>query len=162
MLQPLIRHSRELSPLGMIGQEVRMLVGAADTGGSHSIFEIVVPVGDGPPPHVHSREDETFIVLEGEIEMLVEDPTGAPAGSRSSAPLRSHRLTAGSCAFGPRGVAHTFRNLGPDPARVLVICTPGGFERFGQDVAAAFPAGAAMDPVRLTRIMEAHGMKVAH
>jgi mannose-6-phosphate isomerase-like protein (cupin superfamily) len=147
---PVVRSSTDADSIHMIGQEVRVLLSASDTGGTHSLFELQCPPGDGPPPHIHSNEDETFIVLEGEVEFLI----GAPEG------LRVHRVGPGGCAFGPRGVAHTFRNPTDRPARVLVLATPGGFERFGRDVAKAFPKGSAVDVPVLVGIMRRHGMTV--
>lgn len=71
-----------------------------------------VPVGYGVPLHVHDDEDELFYVLEGEITL---------DGGQGE-------VTAGPGAFVhlPRGVAHGFRNLGPAPARMIVVTTPGG------------------------------------
>ena len=72
--------------------------------------------GDGPPLHIHKAEDETFYVLEGEINLLMGE--------------RNIRATAGSFVFVPRGTIHTFSQIGEQPAKFLVTYSPSGFERF--------------------------------
>jgi quercetin dioxygenase-like cupin family protein len=71
--------------------------------------------GGRPPLHRHDF-DETFLVLEGELTFQLGD----------------ERFTrgAGELAFAPRGVAHTYANLTGAPARVLMVMTPAGFERY--------------------------------
>jgi quercetin dioxygenase-like cupin family protein len=79
------------------------------------IIEITLPAGwDGPPLHHHDF-DEAFYVLDGELTFQVGDEL-ATAGP-------------GSLTFAPRGSHHTLANLADSPARYLLICTPGGFER---------------------------------
>jgi quercetin dioxygenase-like cupin family protein len=63
--------------------------------------------------HRHSREDEGFFVLAGEYELRVGEQT--------------FRAAPGTFVFGPRGLAHTFRCLGPGPGKILVIISPPGF-----------------------------------
>jgi quercetin dioxygenase-like cupin family protein len=78
-----------------------------------SVLDTVAERGQEPPMHVHEREDETFLVTEGRVTVWVGDEVvDAPAGS---------------CLMLPRGVPHTFAVEG-ERARMLVICTPGGFE----------------------------------
>jgi quercetin dioxygenase-like cupin family protein len=78
-----------------------------------SVLEVSTRPGEEPPMHVHDREDETFYVLEGGLTLFVGD-------ARHDAP-------AGACALLPRGVPHTFAVEG-ESVRMLVVCTPGGFE----------------------------------
>ena len=78
----------------------------SETAGAYAIMEGQTPPGAGPPQHRHSREDEAFYVLEGEYEFNV-------GGQRIRAP-------GGTFVFGPRGVAHSFRNIGATPARMLI------------------------------------------
>ena len=86
------------------------------TGGAVSVFETTV--ADGPPLHVHEREDECFYILDGELSIRCgTDTFDAPAGS---------------FVFLPRGRPHQFRATGR-PARLLLITVPGGIEDyFGQ------------------------------
>jgi quercetin dioxygenase-like cupin family protein len=86
------------------------------------VVEITLPrAWDGPPLHHHDF-DEAFYVLEGELTLQVgEEVTTAAAGS---------------LAFAPRGVHHTVANTADAPARYLLVCTPGGFERMFSRLAA--------------------------
>jgi mannose-6-phosphate isomerase-like protein (cupin superfamily) len=103
-------------PLSVVGDQVRILLGGAQTGGTLSIVEDVTPPGGGPPPHVHRREDEAFFVIEGDVEFMVGD--------------RWVRVAPGSCFFAKRDIPHTFRNAGSKPCRMLTTITPAGFEEF--------------------------------
>ena len=105
---------RTVTVLG--GDVITFKVTADETGGACSIFETITPPGGGPPPHVHQREDETFYVLAGEFHFQIG---GASTIAR-----------AGTTLVAPRGVPHSFRNAGTVPGKLLVIISPGGFERF--------------------------------
>jgi quercetin dioxygenase-like cupin family protein len=103
------------------GVTFRTILQTEATEGRMSIVDSVAPPNFGPPRHVHHLEDETFVVLSGEIEVWLE---GA---------LRV--VGPGQSAFVPRGREHTFRVIGDRPCRHLVILTPGGFEGFFADMA---------------------------
>jgi quercetin dioxygenase-like cupin family protein len=107
--------------LEWLGVTYRTILATADSGGAMSIVDSVSPPGSGPPRHIHHAEDETFVVLTGEVEFLLD-------GAR-------FRRGAGETAFIPRGKEHTFRVCGNEPSRHLVILTPGGFEGFFADMA---------------------------
>jgi quercetin dioxygenase-like cupin family protein len=86
-----------------------------DTGDVLGLIEVAVPAAwSGPPLHRHDF-DETFHVLAGELTFQVGDELIA-AGP-------------GTTAFAPRNAAHTLANRSAAPARYLLFCTPGGFER---------------------------------
>jgi mannose-6-phosphate isomerase-like protein (cupin superfamily) len=89
------------------------LVPAAASGGAMSVFRATMPGGFGPPRHVHTREDEVFLVEDGEALFDIDGRIVA-AGP-------------GTTVFMPRGVPHTFRVQSP-VARMLGVMTPGGFE----------------------------------
>jgi mannose-6-phosphate isomerase-like protein (cupin superfamily) len=89
---------------------------AADSGGALSAFELVMESGEGPGLHVHSREHELWYVLEGKFRFLLGDALV--------------RQPAGGLAFGPRGIPHTFQNIGAGTGRLLVITAPSGLEDF--------------------------------
>lgn len=95
------------------GALMTFLATAEDTQGQFALIEAVNRKGNGPPPHIHHREDETFYVLEGEITVSVGD--------------RTIKATPGTMVFLPRGVAHTFV-VDSEQARMLVLVTPAGFE----------------------------------
>jgi steroid delta-isomerase-like uncharacterized protein len=74
------------------------------------------PVGFASPYHTHRREDESFFVLEGAIAFVCGGKwlKGGP----------------GTFVYGPRDIPHGFQVIGDSPARMLLMCNPGGFEGF--------------------------------
>lgn len=101
------------------------------TGGRLSVFRATMREGFSPPRHVHTREDEVFVVLDGE----------------ACFDLDGRRLLAGpgTSVYMPRGVPHTFRVQSP-VARMLGIISPGAFEALFRNL--SVPAGErALPPV---------------
>jgi quercetin dioxygenase-like cupin family protein len=104
----------------VLGQRLDFLATAETTGGHYSLFLVFIPSGPpGPLPHVHRDADEFFFVIEGRIEVLLED-AWRPLGP-------------GQFLHVPRGTLHTFRNVTTDAARMLSGFVPSGFERFFRD-----------------------------
>ncbi len=89
------------------------------TGGSLVLLENLTAPGGGPPPHIHTREDEFFYVLDGTFEVRIGDDL--------------HALGPGGYAYVPRGTVHNFRNTADTPSRLLVGFTPAGMEGFFRD-----------------------------
>jgi mannose-6-phosphate isomerase-like protein (cupin superfamily) len=105
--------------LGSLG--VRFMAWASETGGGFSLVEHPIPpCGLAAPLHRHSREDEYSFVLEG----------------RMGADLGGEVVTAGpgDLVFKPRGQWHTFWNPCDEPTRILEIISPGGFERYFEEL----------------------------
>jgi quercetin dioxygenase-like cupin family protein len=118
------------STLNVLGVTHIYKATAAETAGSFSLWEDVVPPGAGAPPHTHAHEDEAFYVLSGEIQVEFEG---------ESAP---HRVGPGGFFFGPRHRRHAYRNVGDQPARVLVMCTPScGLDQMFAELDAATANG---------------------
>jgi quercetin dioxygenase-like cupin family protein len=115
-----------------------------DTDGAFVLGLVTVEPGGGPPPHVHRREDEVFIMLAGEIEAWT------PAGWQV--------LRAGDVAFLPADVPHTYRNAAGEPARFYVFANPAGFERFYARLAGLFAAPGAPVPADVALAAEEHGI----
>jgi quercetin dioxygenase-like cupin family protein len=113
-----------------VGGHVTFKARGHETGGTLTVLETVVTPGDGPPLHVHVKDDEAVYVLEGEIDFRVGDD------------IYDNRP--GSFVFVPRGTPHTFQNVGSDDARMLLIFTPSGIERLFE-LAAASGATSADD-----------------
>src|SRR5712692_8932007 len=59
--------------VAVVGDVYRFLATGDDTNGKYALWEAIVPPGGGPPPHVHSREEEGFYILEGEITFRSEE-----------------------------------------------------------------------------------------
>src|SRR5205823_2927405 len=98
------------------------------------------------PPHVHEHEHEASYVLEGEITAQVGDEIiHAPAGT---------------LVLKPKGIAHTFWNQGTEPARILEIISPAGFERYFEELGELFAAsGGAPDIERILQLAEKYGLR---
>jgi quercetin dioxygenase-like cupin family protein len=112
---------------GPVGGPLTFKVRGEQTDGRLTALENLIPPGEGPPLHRHAHEDETWQVLEGELRFRLGDDI--------------RRAPAGAFVFVPRGVPHCFQNIGNDPARILVIFTPAGMERFF-DRFATLPEGS--------------------
>lgn len=134
--QPTVRKTGEGRTVAVVGDVYRFLATGEDTNGRYATWEAVVPPGGGPPPHVHSREEEGFYVLEGEITFTV-------GGERIVA-------TAGTFANMPVGVPHSFRNESDGPGRMLISVAPAGLEQMFFDVGVPLAEGAttALPPTK--------------
>ncbi len=120
-------------------------------GSAISIFEVVVPPGFDVGAHVHTRSQEFFYVLEGELDLLAFEPDKrteerwhdweSPGGDRVV------RAGEGSCMFVPSGVPHAFRNATDKPARMLFQSYPSpDHERYFEEIAEIWASGASVDP----------------
>ena len=110
-------------------QPPRVLLRSEETAGEVSIIALGNSAGRQGPPLHHHDFDEAFYVLEGELTFQLGDELFTRG--------------AGELAFAPRGVAHTYANLSGDDARALLVCTPAGFERYFDRIAAK---AAGVDP----------------
>jgi quercetin dioxygenase-like cupin family protein len=104
-----------LPHIGLVGDTYTTLLGGKDTAGRFCLVDMHTPPGGGPPPHRHDFE-ESFIVIEGEIEATFR-------GVKSVA-------GAGETIHIPANAPHQFHNKSDRPARLLCICSPAGQEEF--------------------------------
>src|SRR5262245_45689200 len=136
MTQAVIRKPGEGRTVAIVGDVYRFLATGEDTNGKYALFEALVGPGGGPPPHVHSREEEGFYILEGEITYTIN-------GERVVA-------TAGAFANMPGGTLHSFKNESSQPARMLVSLAPAGLEQMFFEVGVPLPEGSttALPPTK--------------
>lgn len=130
--------------LGSMG--VRFLIDGRDSGGGFSLVEHPMsPRALGAPLHRHSREDEYSYVTEGRMGALLGD----------------HVVEAGPgvLVFKPRNQWHTFWNAGDEPARILEIISPAGFEQYFAELIALGGSRAA-SPQALRSLGERYGLEV--
>ena len=106
--------------LQVLGETITVKIDSEQTEGRYAVIEEVSPVGGGPPLHVHRDEDELFYVLGGELELQLGD--------------QRFRAKAGTTAFLPRDIPHTFRNVGTTPSKVLMVIIPARFVGFFDEV----------------------------
>jgi mannose-6-phosphate isomerase-like protein (cupin superfamily) len=139
---------------------VRFLIGGADTDGRFSLVEHPLPARAlGSPVHTHHHEDEYSFVLEGRVGVKLGDDT-LVAGP-------------GDLVLKPRGVPHAFWNAGDEPARLLEMISPAGFEEYFREMAPLLAAeerdqhavgavaaryGLSIDFGSVPGLIEAHGL----
>lgn len=120
------------------GDHYTFLVTGEESGGAYFAMEALVPQGGGPPPHIHTREDETFYLLAGQIEFLLGEET-IVAG-------------AGDFVNVPRGTVHRFRNTGTETARMVLTFTPAGIERWFEETLEPAPNEAEDAPDNIDEV----------
>ena len=134
------------------GLPQHLKAGAADTGGAYSLWESVIPPGEGPTMHVHPDNEEAFYLLEGELILRVGD--------------REQAISPGTFALVPRGTRHAFTNPAPTAARMLTLMSPP-MDRFRAALTAllaALPPGSprtisALDPTVVRALREQYGVR---
>jgi quercetin dioxygenase-like cupin family protein len=100
----------------------------ADTGGAYCLLEVGLAPGMMVPRHTHTREDEAYYVLSGELEVIVGDEVFI--------------LRAGDTLIAPRDIPHRLRNSGNAENHYLIMFSPSGFEGFLKATAVPAPDNA--------------------
>ena len=141
--------------VSVVGDTYRLVTSGVQTDGAYAVIDMLVPPGGGPGPHSHDGFDESFYVLEGEVEV------GSEAGF--------YTARAGDFVSIPKGgIVHQFQNKSKEIARVLCIAVPAGLELLFQEIGRPARLGEilpkpALGPVelqRFTTIAEKHGQKL--
>lgn len=118
---------------------------ADDTRGAYALWEISL-TGQGPPQHIHHAEEEAVYVLDGEIDVKLGDET--------------IHATKGAFVLVARGTAHTFWNVGPTPARLLVIVSPPGFEQMFDEIVGDQEIDPATFVERVTSVAHKYNLEI--
>jgi quercetin dioxygenase-like cupin family protein len=126
--QPTLRTPTEGRTIAVVGDVYRFLATGDDTNGKYAMWEAILPPGGGPPPHVHSREEEGFYVLEGEITLQVGE--------------KRFVATAGMFVNMPVGTPHSFKNETDRLAKMLISVAPAGLEKMFFEVGVPVVQGA--------------------
>jgi quercetin dioxygenase-like cupin family protein len=142
--QPVSSIQKAQQAFPFLALRVFVEVDCAATNGAVAILRIFVPPGQGAAPHVHSREDEIHTVLRGHYRYRHgNEEVEAPAGTT---------------LFMPRGIPHTFRNIGEEPGEHLLTLLPGGLEKWFREVSAA-AIQLPRDRARYDEISARYGMR---
>ena len=133
-----------------LGNQFTVKVPGDRTGGRFALLEQVCG-GMPPPMHIHDADDEAFYVLSGSVDLYVGDDV--------------HRAEAGAFCLVPAGTTHSFVSTSPQPARLLLVVSPAGFEQFFAEVERRFPeAGGMPDPADagpvLGELAAAYGLQI--
>ena len=142
-MKPIIVAEGEARALNVIGTAITIRIHGRDTGGALSVVESVDHPGEGPPPHIHERESETFQVLEGEYEFMC-------GGERFT-------VQKGATIFAPSGQPHGYRCISRTAGRLSVAITPAGFEKFFEEVGAL--SAAEQEIPRVLEIATKYGLQ---
>ena len=128
----------------------------AETGGRFSLIDCVLPGQVPVPAHIHTDQDETFYVLEGDLTFRIDGQ------ARIAQP--------GDVLFIPRGTPHEFSASSATPARFLFIHSPGGLDEFVRVSSEAAPSATLPPPPPaqtreqikgFVALMARHGMQPA-
>lgn len=130
---------RVRSPLG---GDVTFLVRGGQSNGALAALEVVNAPGEGPPLHVHTREDETVYVLEGDFRWKLGEQLSV------SGP--------GSFVYIPRGLPHTWQIIGEGHGRMVVTFFPAGMEGFFERLGSM----TEYDPDAFRDAATDHGMEI--
>ena len=116
LLQPVVVAPKQALSIKPFGLDMDVLLTTEATGGATSVIMAWHKPGEGPPDHVHYKQEEILFIIEGLYEVTVGDET-AKAGP-------------GSIAFIPRNVVHRFKNVGGVKGRMLGWSLPGGQDHY--------------------------------
>jgi len=131
-MNPTIRKPSKGRCIAVVGDMYRFLATGEDTDGKYALWEALVSPGGGPPLHVHSREEEGFYILEGEITLQLGD--------------KRLVATAGMFVNMPVGTPHSFKNESSRPAKLLISVAPAGLEKMFFEFGVPLPEGSTTAP----------------
>ena len=127
--------------ISVVGDSYRVVISGKETEGAYAVIDMLVPPGGGPGPHAHAQFQETFHVLEGEVEVKSE--------------LGSHTAAQGSFVNIPLGgLVHCFKNNSQQIARLWCVVVPAGLEQFFEEIATPAPFGTFIPPPPMTPEMQ--------
>ena len=112
--------------LNVIGDIQTHKILGSDTGNQLVEWVDNVEPGAGIPPHIHTKEDEIFRVVKGEVEIMVDG--------------KSHILKEGDIAFAPKNVPHSWKVVGTEKAKMITSAFPAGIEVMFNELA-QLPSG---------------------
>lgn len=141
IVQPGAGKNLDFGPAG----ESSVMLSGEQTGGTLAVLLNTDAEGGGPPPHVHSNDDELFLVIDGHYSFFSEG--------------RWTEVSAGGVVYLPKGTVHAYRNNGPGTGRLWVLTTPSGFERFFARYAAEVSNPAGPDMQRIVDISREYGIE---
>ena len=114
-LVPLLTERKKENSYWYIGHLMSLLVKTEETGGRYSLLRATERKGLEPPPHIHTKEDETFLILEGNVVYTVGNQT--------------FHAKEGDIMFLPKNIKHSFK-IKTEKLETLILLTPGGLEKY--------------------------------
>jgi quercetin dioxygenase-like cupin family protein len=125
--------AHEGTTVSVAGGNYRILISGKETGGEFATIEMLVPPGGGPGPHAHPDFQESFYVVEGEVEVQSEEGV--------------YTATKGAYIVIPKGgMVHGFKNKSPQPAKLLCVVVPSGLEEMFLELGVPVAEGTFLPP----------------
>ncbi len=128
-INPTVLRAGEGRTIWQLGNHFTVKAAGENTLGHFAMLEQICD-GAPAPMHVHENEEEAFYVLDGSVDLYLGDEV--------------HHVDAGAFCLVPRGTPHTFTSTSAEPARMLVLVSPSGFEKFFAEVEQHFPESDGM------------------
>ena len=118
------------------GMTLKILLSSSDTNGLQAVFEDIVEPGLGPGRHIHHKQDETFLFLEGTFDVEIDG--------------QNYNMSAGDTAFIPKGTIHGWKNVGDGIGRLRYIFSPAlNIEEMFRDISSANELGGMTEELIL-------------
>jgi quercetin dioxygenase-like cupin family protein len=152
---PMTVNAQDGQTLSVVGDTYRILMTGEQTGGTFAAIDMLIPPNGGPGPHAHAKFQESFYVMEGEVEFKSEISTfTAKKGSFVNIPLG--------------GIVHSFKNKADKTAHLFCFVIPAGLEAFFKEIGEPVSSGAFLPPPQMTvdllkkwqEIAEKYGQKI--
>jgi quercetin dioxygenase-like cupin family protein len=152
---PITKGPEDGQNLSVVGDTYRILISGKETGGSFATIDMLIPPGGGPGPHSHANFQESFYVIDGEIEVKSE------AGTYTAAKGAFVSIPKG-------GIVHCFKNKTDKIAHLLCMVAPSGLEEFFMEIGKPVAQGVFLAPPQMNAeamqkilpIVEKYGQKL--
>ena len=147
--------AKEGQTVSVVGDTYRILTTGKQTGGAFAVMDFMIPPGGGPGPHAHKDIQESFYIIEGEIEVKSEAGT--------------YMAEKGAFVTIPKGgIVHQFKNKTDKPAHMICMVVPAGLEDFFLEIGKPIAEGTFLPPPEMTpeymaqlqQSAESHGQEV--
>lgn len=131
-------NNNEGAHLSVMGGDYRIIISGKETEGAFALIDMHIPPGGGPGPHAHPSFQETFYVVEGEVEFRTEEGKSiAQKGDVITIPKG--------------GAVHGFKNISNNLAQLLCTVVPAGLDEFFEEVGTPVQAGEFLPPPSLDK-----------
>ena len=152
---PITKGPQDGQNLSVVGDTYRILITGKETGGTYAAIDMLIPPNGGPGPHSHANFQESFYVIDGEIEVRSE--------------VSTYIAKKGSFVNIPKGgIVHCFKNKTEQTAHLLCVVVPSGLEEFFMEIGKPVAIGSFLAPPpmdeeamkKILPIVEKYGQKL--
>jgi len=152
---PFVSDPSQGSSFSIVGGTYKILASGLQTGNAFATIDMLVPPGSGPGPHSHANFQETFYVVEGEVEVVSE--------------VSRYTAGKGSYVVIPKGgIVHSFQNKTDKLAHLLCTVVPSGLEEMFEEIGKPVANGEFLPPApmdedtikKMSKVAEKYGQKL--